>query len=86
MTKKALKYVLIFLIIPLVVSIILALSSGSRIEPGDSYDSLNGTNNAGNYTYQEEIKSSNTFLYLSVFLLLMIAGGTWYYVKKKGEL
>lgn len=86
MSKKVLKYILIFLIIPLIISIILAISSGNRIQPGDSYDSLNGTNNAGNYTYQEEIKSSNTFMYLSVVLLLMIAGGTWYYVKKKGEL
>ena len=86
MTKKALKYVLILLVIPLIISIIMAFANPGRLEPSNSYDSLNGTNNAGNYSYQEEVRSSNTFIYLSVFLLVVIAGGTWYYVKKKGEL
>ena len=33
----------------------------------------------------DEIKRSNTYVYASIFGLLIVAGGVWYYVKIKGE-
>ena len=83
MEKKALKYLLILLIIPLLVSLYIALFSGYNYK--SSYDSIDGTSNHTNYTYQEEIKRSNTFVYLSVFTLVVVGVGVWVYVKKKGN-
>ena len=33
----------------------------------------------------DEIKRSNPYVYASIFGLLIVAGGVWYYVKIKGE-
>lgn len=85
MTKKMIKYLIVLLIIPLVVSLIISISGYRTKGPSDSFNSLDGTNNAHNYTYEEEIKSSNTFVYISIFTLIVISFGTWFYVKKKGE-
>ena len=87
MEKKALKYLLILLIVPLVISILIAIFSG---QDGPSqtggYDSLNGTVEYNNNTYEKNIKKSNTFIYLSVFTFVVVGAGVWIYVKKKGEI
>lgn len=86
MEKKALKYLIIFLLIPLIVSLFIAIFSGKASgDVNNSYDSIDGTTTHENYTYEEEIKRSNTFIYLSVFSLVVIGVGVWIYVKKKGN-
>ena len=86
MQKKAIKYIIILLVVPLIISLIISFAGMQRISPSDSYDSINGTTNNKNYVYDEKVKSSSTFVYLSVFTLIVIGVGTWVYVKKKGEL
>lgn len=86
MEKKAIKYLIILLVIPLIVSILIAIFSdqGQPSQTG-RYDSLNGTVEYNN-SYQNQIKSSNTFIYLSVFTFVIVGVGVWVYVKKKGEI
>lgn len=86
MEKKALKYLIILLIVPLIVSLFIAIFSGdTNKETNDSYNSIDGTFYHDNYTYEEQIKRSNTFVYLSIFSLVVIGVGVWVYVKKKGN-
>ncbi len=86
MGKKAFKYFIILLIIPLIVSLLIALFSGyDGTNYQSSYDSIDGTSTHKNYTYTEEVKRSNTFVYLSVFTFVVIGVGVWAYVKKKGN-
>ena len=86
MEKKALKYFIILLLIPLTISLLIAIFRGTNQKPiNNAYDSIDGTVEHNNLTYEEEVKGSNTFVYLSVFSLVIIGVGVWIYVKKKGN-
>ena len=85
MEKKALKFAICLLIIPIIISIIIALTSGESYGPSNNYDSLSGGNNDSIRTYDERVRSSNTFVYISVFILVVVGVGVWAYVKKKGD-
>lgn len=86
MGKKAIKYLIILLIVPLIISLIIAIVSGkAENNSNDSYNSLDGKFNHGNYTEEDEIKRSDPFIYLSVFTLVIIGSGVWIYVKNKGN-
>ena len=51
--------------------------------PNDNYDGMDIPTYSD--TKVDEIKRSNPYVYVSIFGLLIVAGGVWYYVKKKGE-
>ncbi len=86
MKEKVIKYLILLLILPIVVSLIIAITTGADTKQDSSYDSLDGTFNHKNLTYEEKVKSSNTFLYLTVFIFVCGSVGVWAYVKKKGEI
>ena len=82
MENKALKILILLLVIPILISIIIALTTDNKVKYGPSH-SDNEANN--HYTYNEQIKSSNTFIYISVFTLVVVGVGIWAFVKKKGN-
>ena len=51
--------------------------------PNDNYDGMDIPTYSD--TKVDEIKRSNPYVYASIFGLLIVAGGVWYYVKIKGE-
>mgnify|MGYP003448387749 CR=1 FL=1 len=72
--------------ISIIISLFIAVATGKTdSHTNKSYNSVDGSFNHGNYTYQEEVKRSNTFIYLSVFSLVIIGVGVWVYVKNKGN-
>lgn len=85
MNKKVLRYIILLLIIPIIISIIFSITSAEEASKTSNkgYDGLSTPNYPD--TKIDEIKRSNTYIYVSVFSLLIIAGGVWIYVKKKGE-
>ena len=87
MEKKAIKYLIILLVIPLIISVIIAITTGSGSKVNSNYDSIDGTvhNGSNTYTYDEKVRSSNTYIYLSVFAFVVIGAGVWVYVKRKGN-
>jgi len=87
MEKKALKYLIILLVIPLIISVIIAITTGAGTKVNSNYDSINGTvhNGKNTYSYDEKIRSSSTYIYLSVFSFVIIGAGVWIYVKQKGN-
>ena len=87
MGKKVFKYFIIFLIVPIIISLIIALfSDKDKLKgPTKTYDSMSGTIEHYDYSYSDEIKSTNTFAYISVFTLVILGFGTWFYLKKKGD-
>ncbi len=90
MEKKVIRYFIIFLVVPIIISIIIALATNNKkIGPSESYDSISGTNGKSDYfEYEEEIENNNVnpIIYMSLFILVMTSVGVWVYVKKKGEL
>lgn len=84
MTKKAIKYTIILLLIPIIVSIILSFTNlNIDSGPSENFNSIDVS------TYKnvdnDSIKSNNTFLYLSVFTFVAIGAASLLYIKKKGQ-
>ena len=85
MDKKALKYVIILLLVPLILSVIIAIATGVNTKSNSGYNSITGTTNynENSYTPEEQIKSSNAYIYLSIFAFVALGAGVWIYIKKK---
>ena len=79
MEKRALKILICLLVIPIIISIIIALTSGQNYGPSHEYK--------GNVVteYNNSVKSSSGFVYLCVFIIVVSGVGVWIYVKKKGN-
>ena len=88
MNKKAFKYFILLLIIPLIISLIIAISGYSSYNYGPSkgYDSISGNYKDSNFTYDEQVRRSNGYIYITVFTFVLIGAGVWYYVRKKGNI
>lgn len=86
MGKKAIKYLIILLIVPLILSLLIAIFSGKAVNnSNDSYNSLNGDFKHSDFTKEEQVRRSEPFIYLSVFSLVIIGSCVWIYVKNKGN-
>ncbi len=87
MKKKAIKYTIFLLIIPLLVSLIISLSTGEDAFDQPASGNYNGIDipTYNNNTLEHKVKSSNTFIYLSVSALVIVSCGVWLYIKKKGD-
>ena len=85
--KKTLKYIILLLLIPLFISLGLAIFgySSNDYGPGMGYDSVSGNYGKNNYTYDEQVRKSNGYIYITVFTFVVLGAGVWYYVRKKGE-
>ena len=85
MKQKVIKYTILLLLIPVIISIILSFmqTNEEKEYPNDNYDGMDIPTYSD--TKVDEIKRSNPYVYASIFGLLIVAGGVWYYVKKKGE-
>ena len=81
MEKKALKLAIILLVIPIIISIIIAIANGNTKGPSHTYEG----NKMERYDYSTQMSSSNGFIYLSVFILVVVGVGVWAFVKKKGN-
>ena len=79
MKQKVIKYTILLLLIPVIISIVLSFmqTDEEKKYPNDSYDGMDIP------TYSDT--KVDPYIYASVFGLLIIAGGVWYYVKIKGE-
>ena len=67
MKKKAIKYTIFLLILPLIISIIIAITTdgqGFNDEPSNNYNGIDIPNYNEN-SIEHEIKSSNTFMYFA---------------------
>lgn len=84
MKKKAIKYTIIFLVIPLILSLSIAIATGNQgfNKNNDGYDGINVQNNKED-TAIDEIKRSNTYIYISLFTFITISGGILIYIKQK---
>ena len=82
MKKKALKYTIFLLLIPIIITIMLSLVQDKGMETNNQYDGIDIPEYKD--TRVDDIKRSSTYAYISIFSLLFISGGTWIYVKKKG--
>ena len=83
MKDKAIKYLIILLLVPLVLSILIAIYTGSNTKSDSNYDSMDVSSNAEILEREEKIKSNNAYIYLSVFLFVVIGASVWIYLKKK---
>ena len=85
MKQKVIKYTILLLLIPVIISIFLSFMQMDEEKkyPNDNYDGMDIPTYSD--TKVDEIKRSNPYVYVSIFGLLIVAGGVWYYVKKKGE-
>ena len=85
MKEKVIKYIILLLLIPVIISIILSFLQMNQEDKyaKDNYDGIDIPTYSN--TKINELKWNNTYIYVSVFGLLIIAGSIWYYVKNKGE-
>ena len=60
----------------------LSLVQDKEMETNNQYDGIDIPEYKD--TRVDDIKRSSTYAYISIFGLLIISGGTWIYVKKKG--
>lgn len=87
MKKKAIKYTIFLLILPLIISLVIAIYTGGKgfeDTPSDNYNSLD-IPNYDVYSNEYQIKSNDTFMYLSVVTLVVVSSGIWFYIRKKGN-
>lgn len=84
MKKKAIKYTIIFLLIPLILSLSIAIATDNQgfSKEDTGYDGINILNNKETTTI-EEIKRSNTYIYFSLFSFLAVSGIALVYIKQK---
>ncbi len=82
MNKKAMKYIIILLFIPLIILFIIRITNYNKINNMDT--SYNGID-IPNYKNDKNniIKRSDHYIYLSVFSLVFISGGVYLYIKSK---
>lgn len=85
MGKKATKYIIILLLVPLLVSLIIAIATdnkGFNYSSSYGYDGIDIPNyNTNNVT--TEIKRSNTYIYASAFTLVCTGGAILLFIKHK---
>lgn len=84
MNKKAIKYVILLLIVPLLSSLIIALVTDNQgfNNKDTGYDGINIPDYNKTDTV-EEIKRSDGYIYFNIFLLITISGGALIYIKQK---
>ncbi len=87
MKKKAVKYTIFLLILPLIISIIISISTDGQGFDASSQNHYNSMDveNFDDDSFEHQIKNSSTFAYLSIFSLLIISCGVWLYIKKKED-
>lgn len=89
MKKKAIKYTIIFLVVPLILSLSIAIATGNRgfNKNNTGYDGINvqtdKTDTTKNNTTIDEIKKSNTYIYITLFTFMAASGGVLIYIKQK---
>lgn len=84
MKKKIISYLLIFLIIPLIISLSLSCTNYAKKDP----ISKNGYNGLDVPKYNTDttnykIKSSSPYAYITVFCSISLFGCVYLYIKKK---
>lgn len=84
MKKKAIMYTILFLIVPLILSLSIAIATDNQgfNKQNTGYDGINVQNHKKTTT-TEEIKRSNTYIYFSLFTFIVISGGILVYIKQK---
>lgn len=84
MKKKAIKYTIIFLVVPLILSLSIAIATGNQGFNQDNtrYDGINVQTNKEDSAINE-IKRSNTYIYISLFTFMAASGGVLIYIKQK---
>lgn len=85
MGKKATKYIIILLLVPLLVSLVIAIATDDK---GFNYSSSSGYDGIDIPNYQTnnittEVKRSNTYIYASAFTLVCAGGAILLFIKKK---
>ena len=85
MGKKATKYIIILLLVPLLVSLVIAIATDNK---GFNYSSSSGYDGVDIPDYQTnnittEVKRSNTYIYVSAFTLVCAGGAILLFIKKK---
>lgn len=88
MKKKAIRYTILFLIVPLILSLSIAIvtdNKGFNNDDDSGYDGLHIPEyDENNKSY--EIKRSSKYTYISVFTFVAIGGGVLIYIKHKREI
>lgn len=86
--QKTLKYIILLLLIPLIISLILAIAGykTQNYGPSRGYDSISGNTNDDYYTYDEQVRRSNGYIYITVLAFVTIGACVWIYVRKKGDI
>lgn len=85
MNKKAIKYTIIFLVVPLILSLSIAIATDNKgfSKENAGYDGMNISNQEEINTTVGEIKRSNTYIYFCLFSLITISAGALVYIKQK---
>lgn len=87
MKKKTIIYIVLFLIVPLILSLSIAIATDNQGFNNEhtEYDGINVQNYEETST-NKEIKKSNTYTYLSLFTLIAFSGVILVYIKQKREI
>ena len=87
MKKKVIIYIIIFLIVPIFITLILKSLGMEDYGPTTNYDSVSGTSSSNDYSYNEkQLKGSDAYIYLSAFAFVIIGASVLIYIKRKAEL
>lgn len=87
MKKKAIKYTIFLLILPLIISLAISIYTGGEGFEDAPSGNYNGVDipEYNVYSNEYQLKNSDTFMYLSVITLVVVSSGIWFYIKKKGN-
>ena len=81
MEKKALKFLIALFVVPIIIAIVFALTTDNKTPIGPSHSD----NHESSRVITQQTNNTSTFIYISVFTLVVIGVGIWAFVKKKGN-
>lgn len=85
MKQKTIKYTILLLLVPLMISLMIAIitdNKGLNYNTNDGYNGLD-TPQYGSVTMNEQIKKSNAYIYITIFTFVAVSGGILVYTKQK---
>ena len=85
MKKKAIQYTIIFLVVPLILSLLIAIATRDKITDSEAYDGINVNNNEIE-NIETEVEAGNAHIYLTLFVFVTFSGAVLIYIKQKRDI
>ncbi len=83
MKKKVIEYLIILLFVPLLASIVIAITTDQNKLNNIEESTEISISDYNEESVDNEIKKSDTYIYFSIFVFVTVSGGILFFIKKE---